>query len=165
MTARTASTRVSRIINAPRAAVYQACTDPVAIATWRVPDGMEAHVHMFDLREGGHFRISLTYRDQRLLPARQPVRGKTSDDTDTFHGRFLELRPNVRIVELVVFQSDDPGFAGEMKITTTFTDTAGGTDVTLLCEDIPAGIRPGDNDAGCRQSLQNLARLMERHCL
>ncbi len=52
------STRVSRRVNAPRAAVYQALLDPRAVATWMVPDGMTSHVHAFDAREGGAFRIS-----------------------------------------------------------------------------------------------------------
>ena len=37
-----ASTTVSRIIKAPRHAVYQACLDPGALAKWRVPDNMTA---------------------------------------------------------------------------------------------------------------------------
>jgi uncharacterized protein YndB with AHSA1/START domain len=42
------STRISRRIAAPRAAVYRALTDPAAIAQWRVPDGMRSQVHEFD---------------------------------------------------------------------------------------------------------------------
>jgi uncharacterized protein YndB with AHSA1/START domain len=33
-----ANTKVSRIIKAPRMAVYQACIDPGALASWRAPD-------------------------------------------------------------------------------------------------------------------------------
>src|ERR1700730_12779023 len=91
-----ASTRVSRIIKAPRKAVYQACLDPDAVATWRAPDNMKGHVHVFDAREGGTFRMSLTYQD----PARSPG-GKTSEDTDTFQGRFVELVPDEKVVEAI----------------------------------------------------------------
>jgi uncharacterized protein YndB with AHSA1/START domain len=55
------STRITRHINAPRAAVYRALLDARAVATWKVPTGMTSHVHAFDAREGGSFRISLTY--------------------------------------------------------------------------------------------------------
>jgi uncharacterized protein YndB with AHSA1/START domain len=48
-------------MNAPRSAVYRALLDAAAIAKWRVPAGMSSHVHEFDAREGGSFRISLTY--------------------------------------------------------------------------------------------------------
>jgi hypothetical protein len=64
-------------------------------------------------------------------------------------------------VELIEFESRDPKFAGEMKMTTTFTEAGKGTEVTVLCEDIPIGIRSEDNELGCRSSLQNLAKLVE----
>jgi uncharacterized protein YndB with AHSA1/START domain len=41
--------------------VYRALLDAPAVATWMVPTGMTSHVHAFDAREGGSFRISLTY--------------------------------------------------------------------------------------------------------
>jgi hypothetical protein len=47
-----------------------------------------------------------------------------------------------------------------MKITTSFTDANEGTDITVLCEDIPEGIRPEDNEMGCKESLQKLAALL-----
>jgi len=151
-----ASTRVSRILHAPREAIYRACLDPDAVASWRVPDGMTARVHAFDAREGGAYRISLTYDS----PAESPV-GKTTDDTDTFEGAFVELVPDEKVVELIRFESPDPAFAGEMRMTTSLADTPDGTEVTILCEDIPPGIRPEDNELGCRLSLRNLARLVE----
>ena len=55
------STRISRHVNAPRASVYRALLDARAVARWMVPTGMTSHVHEFDVREGGSFRISLTY--------------------------------------------------------------------------------------------------------
>jgi uncharacterized protein YndB with AHSA1/START domain len=151
-----ASTRVLRIIKAPRRAVYKACLDPEAVASWRVPDNMTARVHVFDAREGGTYRMSLTYRD----PAPSPV-GKTSEDTDTFQGRFVELVPDEKIVEAIEFESHDPGFAGEMKMTTRLADAEDGTEVTILCENLPAGVRPEDNETGTRQSLRKLAALLE----
>jgi uncharacterized protein YndB with AHSA1/START domain len=51
------STRISRHINAPRAAVYSALLDARAVAKWKVPDGMSCHVHAFDARERGSFHI------------------------------------------------------------------------------------------------------------
>ncbi len=152
-----ASTRVSRIIKAPRRAVYKACLDPDAVASWRVPDNMTAHVHVFDPREGGTYRMSLTYRDPKQSPG-----GKTSEDTDTFQGRFVELVPDEKIVEAIEFDSRDPAFAGEMKMTTRLVDADGGTEITILCQDLPPGIRPEDNEEGTRQALQKLAALLEK---
>jgi uncharacterized protein YndB with AHSA1/START domain len=112
---------------------------------------MKARVHVFDAREGGALRMSLTYQD----PAQSP------GDTGTFHGRFIELVPGEKIVEVIEFESQDTRFAGRMKITTTLTDADEGTEIMLLCEDIPAGIRPEDNEMGSKQSLQKLAALLE----
>lgn len=50
------STRVSRVIKAPRTKVYQAFLDPEAVAAWLAPDSMRGRVHTFDPREGGQFR-------------------------------------------------------------------------------------------------------------
>lgn len=151
-----ASTRVSRVIKAPRKAAYQACLDPDALSSWRVPDNMKGHVHVFEAREGGRYRMTLTYQNPKHSPG-----GKTSENTDTFQGRFVELVPYEKIVEVVEFESRDPRFAGEMKITTSFADTEGGTEVTILCQDLPKGVRPEDNELGCKESLQKLAALLE----
>ena len=150
------STRVSKVIMAPRQAVYQACLDPDAVAAWRAPAGMKGQMHVFDAREGGAYRMSLTYQKPELSPG-----GKTTADTDTFHGRFVQMIPCEKIVEAVQFESDDPRFPGEMTITTSFADTDEGTEITLLCENIPAGIRPEDNEMGSRSSLENLAVFLE----
>lgn len=154
-----ASTTVTRVIDAPRPAVYRAFLDPDAVAAWLPPDGMSGRVHRFDPREGGEFRMSLTYHDVADSP--DGAGGKTSEDTDTHRGRFVTLVPNEEIVEVVEFESDDPRFAGEMRVTVTLADADGGTEVAYLCENIPTGIRPEDNEAGCRSSLRKLADLLE----
>jgi uncharacterized protein YndB with AHSA1/START domain len=92
------STRISRHINAPRAAVYRALLDPKAIVKWRVPDGMTSQVQEFDAREGGTYRISLTYSDPSAT-------GKTTAHTDTYHGRFVKLLPNQKVVEVNEFET------------------------------------------------------------
>ena len=151
------STRVTQHIRAPRAAVYRALIDPSAIPKWRVPDGMTCHVHAFAPRPGGVFRVSLTYdRPSEDNP------GKTTPHTDTYHGRFVELVPGERVVEVVEFETSDPALRGEMTITTTLTDaTDGGTDLAAVHADLPAGLSPADNEVGWRESLAKLARLLE----
>lgn len=88
-------------MNAPRASVYRALVDAHAVATWMVPTGMTSHVHAFDAREGGAFRISLTYDAPTAI-------GKTTAQTDTFHGRFVKLVPNEQVIEVVEFETPDP---------------------------------------------------------
>ena len=65
-------------------------------------------------------------------------------------------------MEAIEFDARDPGFAGEMKMTTRLADADGGTEVTMLCQDLPPGIRPEDNEEGTRQALHKLAALLEK---
>jgi uncharacterized protein YndB with AHSA1/START domain len=148
------STRVVRHVNAPRASVYRALVDAKAVAQWMVPTGMSSHVHAFDPREGGSFRISLTYDAPTGT-------GKTTAHTDTYHGRFVELVPDERVIEVVEFETADPAMRGEMTIKITLTDADGGTDVLGVHEDLPPGVPAADNEAGWRSSLAKLAALVE----
>lgn len=65
-----------------------------------------------------------------------------------------------KIAEVIEFESQDPRFAGEMTLTTSLADTDRGTEITLLCEDIPAGTRLDDDRVGTEQALERLARLL-----
>ncbi|HEY7030447.1 MAG TPA: SRPBCC family protein [Thermomicrobiales bacterium] len=151
-----ASSRTSRLINAPRETLYRAFTDPAALAAWQAPGEMTAKVHAFDLRVGGGYTMSLFY------PASdQPNRGKTADREDRFTARFLELTPPTRIVQAITFDSPDPAFAGEMIMEITLAARDGATDLTIAFDHLPPGIRPEDNDAGTRSSLDKLARCVE----
>jgi uncharacterized protein YndB with AHSA1/START domain len=119
-----------------------------------VPTGMTSRVHAFDAHEGGRFSISLTYDEPTGT-------GKTSAHTDTYHGRFVKLVPNERVVELVEFETSDPALQGEMTITISLADADGGTDVVAVHEGLPPGLSPADNEVGWRQALRKLAALVE----
>ncbi|MCY1015599.1 SRPBCC family protein [Pyxidicoccus sp. MSG2] len=148
------TTRISRHVNAPRASVYRALLDARAVQTWMVPDGMTSHVHAFEPREGGSFRISLTYDAPTST-------GKTTAHTDTHHGRFVKLVPDEQVVQVVEFETDDPAMRGEMTITYTLTNADGGTDIHAVHEGLPRGVSPADNELGWQMSLGKLAALVE----
>jgi uncharacterized protein YndB with AHSA1/START domain len=148
------STRIGRRVNAPRASVYRALLDARAVATWMVPTGMTSHVHAFDPREGGAFRISLTYDEPTAT-------GKTTAHTDTYHGRFVTLVPGERVVEVMEFETADPAMRGEMRVTFTLSDAGDGTDVLAVHDDLPPGVAPADNETGWRMALDKLAALVE----
>jgi uncharacterized protein YndB with AHSA1/START domain len=147
---------VSRIIKAPRRTVYAACVDARAVASWLPPATMKAEVRAFDPRAGGAYWLSLTYLEPKDRP-----RGKTSEATDTFRGRFVTLVACERIVQVGEFESNDPAYAGAMTVSWTFADVPGGTEVTVRCENVPEGIRPDDHEAGLRSTLKNLAAFTE----
>jgi uncharacterized protein YndB with AHSA1/START domain len=148
------STHVRRHIDAPRASVYRALLDAEAVAQWMVPAGMTSHVHAFDPREGGAFRISLTYDEPTGT-------GKTTAHTDTYHGRFVRLVPNEQVVEVVEFETTDPAMQGEMTITITLGDDDGGTELAAVHDRLPPGVSSADNETGWRMSLAKLAALVE----
>ena len=133
-------------------------TDAEEIAAWRMPDGMTSEVHAFDAREGGKFRISLTH--DALGPIGSQV-GKSTAQTDTYHGHFARLVPDREVVEVLAFESADPAMQGEMTITYRLNDTDDGTELQAVHEGVPAGIAPADNETGWRMAFDRLARLVE----
>jgi uncharacterized protein YndB with AHSA1/START domain len=147
------ATRASVHMVASPADVYRALLDPDAIARWRVPDGMTAHVHDFDAREGGAFRISLSYDSPTDA-------GKSQATSDTYHGRFVRLVPDRVVVEAFEFETDDPALAGEMTMTTSLTPSGGGTEVEIVHDGVPDAVPPGDNEAGTRMALANLEQFV-----
>jgi len=150
------SDRASRIIRATRRTIYQAFLDPEALVSWLPPTGMTGRVYELDARKGGAYRLALTYLETNHSP-----RGKTSEHTDVVRGRFLDLIPDERIVQRGEFESDDPAFAGAMTITWTLADVPGGTEVSVLCENVPPSVRPSDHETGLRSTLENLAAFTE----
>lgn len=147
-------TRIRLRVNAPRASVYRALLDARAVAQWMVPTGMTSRVHEFDAREGGSFRVSLSYDAPTGT-------GKTTAHTDTYHGRFVKLVKDERVVEVVEFETEDPAMRGEMTITITLADADGATDVLAVHDRLPPGLSTADNEVGWRSSLAKLASLVE----
>ncbi|MCP2280666.1 Uncharacterized conserved protein YndB, AHSA1/START domain [Nocardia amikacinitolerans] len=149
------STRIGKHIRASRSTVYGLLLDADAVARWRVPTGMTSHVHEFEPREGGRFRITLTYDDPTDT-------GKTTAQSDTYQGRFVTLIPDEQVVEIIEFESDDPAAGGEMTVAVTLSDAAdGGTDLVAIHEGLPSAVKPEDNELGWRLALAKLATLAE----
>src|SRR5882672_9916047 len=94
-------------------------------------------------------RISLTYD--------APTgKGKTTAQTDTFHGRFVKLVTNEQVAYVVEFETTDPAQRGEMTITIALADADGGTDVFAVHDRLPPGLSAADNETGWRMSLEKL---------
>ena len=155
MTTEVRSTRLHRIIPAPRARVYQLLLDPTALPHWKVPAGMDLEVHEWEPREGGRIRVSLTYRDATGA-------GKSDAHTDTYHGQFVRLVPNELIVERDEFETDDPAFRGAMTISIALEDAEGATQLVATHDGVPVGIRLADNETGWRMALDKLAALAQQ---
>jgi uncharacterized protein YndB with AHSA1/START domain len=144
----------TQLVRAPRSAVYAALLDPVAVETWRVPHDMTASIDEWEPREGGRFRVSLTYRAEDRT-------GKTEGATDTYAGRFTRLVPDEQVVEELAFETGEPALQGTMTMTWTLRELDGDTEVELLHEGLPDVVRPEDNATGTRMSLTKLAAYVE----
>lgn len=144
----------SLLINASAPVIYHAFLDPGAVAAWRPPSGMTCKVYSFDPRVGGGYRMAFRYRDEAIA-------GKTSKNEDVFEGKFVQLIPDILIVEEVVFESEDPAFSGTMTISTRFIPDKKGTLVLVEASNVPSGIDPKDHHDGMLSSLQNLAAFLE----
>lgn len=74
---------ISRLVRAPRAALWRAWTDPALLKEWWCPRPWITEVRAFDLRPGGAFHTFMRGPD-----------GGTSDNP----GCFLEIVPQQRLV-------------------------------------------------------------------
>jgi len=135
--------------------VYAALVDREALSAWLPPDGMTARFEHFDARPGGSYRLVLTYADTSGAP------GKTTAGSDVVAARYVELVPEVRVVQEVDFVADDPAFAGTMTMTWAVTPVVGGTRVDIIAEGVPDGISATDHATGLASSLANLAAHLE----
>lgn len=75
---------VSRIIKAPRSAVWKAWKDPKHFVKWWAPAPVITHSHKHEFFAGGGFATSMTLED--------------GSDMDCGEGCFLEVIENSRIV-------------------------------------------------------------------
>ncbi len=148
------STRLTCHIDATPDRVYRTILDPRAVAQWMVPDGMTSEIHAFEAHEGGYFRISLSYDEPTAT-------GKTTANVDTYHGRFVELVPDARVVQAMEFETSDAAMGGEMTVTFSISAVDGGTRVLAVHDQVPAGISAAGNELGWRMALDKLKQLVE----
>ncbi|WP_298878738.1 SRPBCC domain-containing protein [uncultured Bradyrhizobium sp.] len=144
--------RSSRLISASSARIYSACIHQDELMCWIAPEGAEAAIEQFEARQGGHFKIVLSFGSDI---------GKSSARTDVVLGRFVTLVPDQRIVQAVDFVSDRPDFAGTMTMDWVFHPSGDKTLVSIVAQDVPQGISKADHEIGMASTLANLAGFVE----
>src|SRR3989475_10221080 len=145
---------IVRVLDAPRALVWKAWTEPERLKRWWGPRTFTTPVAKIDLRVGGAF----------LYCMRQPD-GKDIWGT----GVYREIVPLKRIVYTDSF-ADEKGnvvpatyyglsraFPLEMQVTVTFEDHDGKTKITLHHVGIPASPDRDGANQGWNESLDKLA--------
>jgi uncharacterized protein YndB with AHSA1/START domain len=143
--AATNTIRLHRVFKAPPKRVYRAILDPAANSKWLAPHGFTCIVHHLDAKVGGTYKMSFT--------------NFSTGKSHSFGGKYLELRPDERIVATDVF--DDPNLPGEMRTTYTLIKVLVGTEVNIVQENLPAVIPPEACYLGWQESLTLLALLVE----
>jgi uncharacterized protein YndB with AHSA1/START domain len=142
-----------RTIRATPAALYQALVTAKALEQWMPPSGMTGEMVEFDPQPGGRYRMILRYDDATIS-------GKSGGNEDVAEARFVELVPDQCIVQEVNFVSDDPQFAGTMRMSTLLTSLGDETEVRFVAENVPEGISAEDHAEGMNSSLENLAKFV-----
>jgi len=141
----TGTVRLHRVLKAPPEKVYRAFLNADALCKWLPPHGFTGHMHHFDAKVGGGFKMSFT--------------NFTTGDGHSFGGEYLELVPNERIRHTDKF--DDPNLPGTMQVTITLTPVFCGTELNIVQEGIPEAIPTAACYLGWQESLQLLAQLVE----
>ncbi len=149
-------TENSKVIKATKQKLYSAFTEPSALETWMVPGEMTGKVHSFDLSVGGGYEMSLFYPDSD-----KESKGKTQGKEDRYKAKFLELKPFEKIVQTIIFDTDDSKMKGEMKMSVYLETVENATKVTITFDNVPIGIGLKDNEDGTESSLQKLAKFVE----
>jgi uncharacterized protein YndB with AHSA1/START domain len=135
----------TRTVNAPRALVWQAWTEPHHIAQWWGPNGFRTTIHEMTVEVGGVWRFIM----------------HGPDGTD--YSNLIVYREIVAPERLVFDHSDDvPNPTDAFRSTVTFEDEGGRTKVTMRAvfatpEALAAVLKFGADEGG----RQTLARLEE----
>jgi uncharacterized protein YndB with AHSA1/START domain len=135
--------------------VFTALTSEAALLSWLPPKGMHGRFERFDMRNGGSYRLVLTYDDASDSP------GKSSPNSDVSEVRISRIDQGERIVQEVDFESDEPALQGTMQMEWHLHSVDEGTTVEIVARNVPEGIRARDHAEGITSSLSNLSAYLE----
>lgn len=140
---------ITRGFDAPRHLVWRAWTTPELVAHWWHAKRGEVTVVEIDLRVGGHWRQVMV----------------TDNGTEVgFHGQYLEIVPDERLVSTEVYEGLPNGVSeedGATVNTVTFAEADGRTTMTLLIEATSRISRDAIIESGMEGGLQDALDLLE----
>jgi uncharacterized protein YndB with AHSA1/START domain len=145
--------RLTRLIDAPREAVWRAWTDPDLLKQWFAPLPYTTPEAQFDLRPGGSSNIVMQAPDGTRMPNR---------------GQYLEVTPHERLVFTDAYTGDWAPREGKpfMTVVLTFEDEGGKTHYTARVLHWTREDREAHEKMGFHQGwaicAEQLAALVER---
>jgi uncharacterized protein YndB with AHSA1/START domain len=144
---------ITREFDAPKHLVYKAWTTPELVKRWWNAKRGEVTIAEVDLRVGGKWR-SVMIADGGFEVG--------------FHGEYLELVPNERIVSTEIYEGLPEGVSDEeggTVNTATFAEADGRTTLTLLIQATSKTSRDAIIDSGMEAGLQDALDLLEQVAL
>lgn len=135
---------LTRVVRAPRAAVFGACTTPDEVARWWGPRGFTAPSVDLDPRPGGLYRIAM-----------RPPEG------EVFHvsGRFSEVDPPSRLAYTFRYEEPDPDDQ-ENLVAVSLLEREGATRIELTHGPFATEERRALHEAGWSDTLDRLEELL-----
>jgi uncharacterized protein YndB with AHSA1/START domain len=144
-----ATVTITRVLNAPRALVWAAWTDPKQMAQWWGPRGFTNPVCELDLRVGGRIRIDMRAPDGTVYP---------------MTGTFRDVYVPARLVFMAEARDHNGKALLESLTTVTFAEEGGKTRLTVHAHAVGlAPIAPqmlAGMEAGWTQSIDKLEELL-----
>jgi len=150
MTTKTAdktSLEIKRFINAPRARVYQAWTDPAQLKEWWGPESVRTRNLVADPRVGGKYRWDLI----------NPEGGEM-----TVFGEYRELVPGKKIVFTWKWDDDENWEEHNSVVTVELSDRDGGTEVRLVHQKLPSEASRDRHNEGWNSVLDRLEKFFNK---
>ena len=141
------SLEIKRFINAPRARVYEAWTNPAQLREWFGPENVQTRELVADARIGGKFRWDLTNSEGEEM---------------TVHGEYRELQPGRKIVFTWQWDDDENWEEHVSLVTVELSDRDGGTEVRLIHEKLPSEESRDRHTEGWNSVLDKLEKFFNK---
>jgi glutathione S-transferase len=149
MTTKTEKTslEIKRFINAPRARVYKAWTDPEQLKQWWGPEGVRTRSFTADARVGGKYRWDLLNQEGEEM---------------TVFGEYRELIAGKKIVFTWKWDDDEAWETTNSVVTIELSDRDGGTEVKLTHEKLPSEASRDRHNEGWNSVLDRLEKFFNK---
>jgi uncharacterized protein YndB with AHSA1/START domain len=139
------SLHIKRFINAPRARVYAAWTDPAQLKEWWGPETVRTRNFAADVRVGGKYRWDLINQE---------------DEEMSVFGEYRELVPGKKIVFTWKWDDDDVWENRSSIVTVELSDRDGGTELLLKHEQLPSEESRDRHNEGWNSVLDRLGKFL-----
>ena len=146
-TANKTSLEITRFINAPRARVYRAWTDPAQLKEWWGPEGVRTRNFTADARVGGKYRWDLFNQEGEEMSVR---------------GEYRELVPGKKIVFTWQWEDDEAWEDRYSVVTVELSDRDGGTEVRLTHVELPSAESRDRHNEGWNSVLDRLEKFFNK---